>query len=209
VIAYFDENVGPPKYGFIEPAEFDDEIRALAQRVVDDPTLGIIFKSQFRKRSPTIRLAADPVLAAAMATGRVIDLYTGFHRNIVLPAEAALAADLTLSQIIGATAALESALTGTRSVLVNFNGVRTANDELYARGLVVFDSFESALGAVERYRSGDPQYRSLGDWSPFIHELEPFRDGRSSERLRNLLKALVGAPPAAEKRAVLLEAAHA
>jgi hypothetical protein len=188
VISYFDENVGPPKYGFIEPEEFDAEIRSLAQRVLDDPTLGIIFKSQFRKRSPTIRLADDPVLAAAIRTGRMVDLYTGVHRNIVLPAEAALASDLALSQIIGATAALESALAGTRCVLVNFNGVKTANDELYARGLVVFDSFESVMDAIARYRAGDARYAALGDWSSFLHELDPFRDGASAVRLRAVLE---------------------
>jgi hypothetical protein len=189
VISYFDENVGPHKYGFIEPAEFDDEIRALAQHVLDDPALAVIFKSQFRKRSPTVRLAADPVLAAAVRTGRMIDLYTGYHRNIVLPAEAALASDMALSQIIGATAALESALAGVRCVLVNFNGVRTANDELYARGQIVFDSFAGAMDAIDSYRAGDERYRALGDWNPFLHELDPFRDGQSAARVREVLEA--------------------
>jgi hypothetical protein len=209
VISYFDENVGPPKYGFIEPAEFDDEIRALAQRVLDDPTLAVIFKSQFRKRSPTIRLASDPILHAAVDTGRMIDLYTGRHRNIVLPAEAALASDIALSQIIGATAALESALAGTRCVLVNHNGVRTANDELYARGQVVFGSFEDALRAIERYRAGDAGYAALGDWSPFIRELDAFGDGRSAERLREVLEGIVcGCAPAPTAPRTLEQETH-
>jgi hypothetical protein len=151
----------------------------------------VVFKSQFRKRSPTVRLASDPLLDAAIATGRMIDLCEGSHRNIVLPAEAALASDMAISHVIGGTAAVESALAGTRCVLINFNGLKTANDELYARGFVVFDSIENALGAIEKFRAGDARYAALGDWSAFLHELDPFRDGRAAERLRETLEAIV------------------
>jgi hypothetical protein len=191
IVCYFDENVGPPKYGFIAPSDLDGEIRVLARRVLDDPGLGVVFKSQFRKRSPTVRLASDPLLDAAIATGRMIDLCEGSHRNIVLPAEAALASDMAISHVIGGTAAVESALAGTRCVLINFNGLKTANDELYARGFVVFDSIENALGAIEKFRAGDARYAALGDWSAFLHELDPFRDGRAAERLRETLEAIV------------------
>ena len=191
ILCYFDENVGPPKYGFLAPSDLDAEIRVLAQRVLDDATLGVIFKSQFRKRSPTVRLAADPLLDAAIATGRMIDLCEGSHRNIVLPAEAALASDIAVSHVIGGTAAVESALAGTRCVLINFNGLKTANDDLYARGLVVFDSLDAVLDAVSKFRTAEAGYLSLGDWSAFIHELDPYRDGRAAVRLRELLADMV------------------
>lgn len=191
VVCYFDENVGPPKYGFIAPSDLDGEIRLLARRVLDNPGLGVIFKSQFRKRSPTVRLASDPLLHAALATGRMIDLCEGSHRNIVLPAEAALASDMAISHLIGGTAAVESALAGTRCVLINFNELKTANDELYARGFVVFESLEDTLVAIEKFRSGDARYAALGDWSAFLHELDPFRDGRAADRLREALEAIV------------------
>ena len=209
VVCYFDENVGPPKYGFIAPDDLDREIRLLAQRVLDDANLGVIFKSQFRKRSPSVRLASDPLLAAAIATGRMIDLCEGHHRNIVLPAEAALASDIAVGHLIGGTAAVESALAGTRCVLVNFNGLKTANDELYARGQVVFESLDDAWAAIEKFRDGDARYRALGDWSAFLHEFDPFRDGRAAERLRDALEAIVcGRPIAAAPRAELAPEPH-
>lgn len=194
VICYFDENVGPPsKYGYMAQSELDDDIRVLARLVLDNGDLGVIFKSQFRKRSPTVRLPADRVLRDAVATGRLIELCVGTHRNIVFPAEAALASDLAIGHLIGATAALEAALAGSRCLLINLNGTRTANDDLYAQGQIVFDSLAEALRATAMFRSGDPAYRSLGDWSSFIHEIDPFRDGRAAGRLRALLITLLSA----------------
>jgi hypothetical protein len=194
VICYFDENVGPPsKYGFMAQSELDDELRELAQLVLDHHDVGVIFKSQFRKRSPTARLPADSVLRDAMATGRVIELCVGTHRNIVFPAEAALASDLAIGHLIGATAALEAALAGTRCLLINLNGTRTAHDEVYAKGRIVFHSLAEALRAATMLRAGDPAYRSLGDWSEFIHEFDPFRDGLAASRLRALLATLLSA----------------
>lgn len=194
-ICYFDENVGPPsKYGYMAQSELDDEIRVIARLVLDNRDVGVIFKSQFRKNSPTVRLPADSVLRDAVATGRVIELCAGTHRNIVFPAEAALASDLAIGHLIGATAALEAALAGTRCVLINLNGTRTANDELYANGQIVFDSLAEALRATTMFRAGDPAHRTLGDWSGFIHELDPFRDGLAAGRLRSLLTNLLSAP---------------
>ena len=194
VICYFDENVGPPSnYGFMAQSELDDEIRELARLVLDNHDVGVIFKSQFRKRSPTVRLPADPVLRDAIATGRVIELCVGTHRNIVFPAEAALASDLAIGHLVGATAALEAALAGTRCLLINLNGTRTAHDDLYAKGQIVFHLLAEALRATSMFRAGDPAYRSLGDWSGFIHELDPFRDGLAASRLRALLTTLLSA----------------
>ena len=192
IICYFDENVGPPsKYGFMAQSELDAEIRELAQLVLINHDVGVIFKSQFRKRSPTVRLPADPVLRDAMATGRVIELCVGTHRNIVFPAEAAFASDLAIGHLIGATAALEAALAGMRCLLINLNGTKTANDDLYARGQIVFRSLSEALQATTLFRAGHPAYLPLGDWNSFIHELDPFRDGQASVRLRALLMTLM------------------
>jgi hypothetical protein len=194
IICYFDENVGPPsKYGLMTQSEFDAEIRELVRFALNNDNVGVIFKSQFRKRSPTVRLPDDPELRDAIATGRVVDLCVGTHRNIVFPAEAALASDLAIGHLVGATAGLEAALAGTRCLLLNFNGVKTASDDLYARGQIVFSTLAEALRATTRFRAGDDDFRLLGDWSGLIHELDPFRDGLAAARLRTLLTSVLSA----------------
>ncbi|MBM3359077.1 MAG: hypothetical protein FJY54_15290 [Betaproteobacteria bacterium] len=198
VICYLDENVDPPKYGFMAPPDLEADIRELARLVLDNHDIGLVFKSQFRKHAPTVRLGSDRLLRDAVATGRVLDLYAGIHRNIIFPAEAALASDIAIGHPIGGTAALETALAGTRCLLVDDGRTRTANDELYARGKVVFPSLPEALAAIRRFRRHEADFRALGDWSSFIHEMDPFRDGMSSLRLRRLLQDLVQKSAAAE-----------
>jgi hypothetical protein len=114
-------------------------------------------------------------------------LHHGATRNIVFPAEAALSADITIGHTMGATASLEAALAGSRSILLNPYGFKSDNDLLYAQADIVYETMFDALKAVEGFRNGERKYAGLGDWTPIISSLDPFRDNRSSDRLKDLL----------------------
>jgi len=150
-----------------------------------------VVKTQFERNAPSRLFAADPVLAAARATGRYVELSAGTHRNNVFPVEAALAADLCVGHLIGATASLEAALGGVRSIMLNPLNLRTTTSDVYARADIVYSSMEAALEAIGAWRRGDPTRAALGDWSSIVRTFDPFGDGNASRRLRELLERAV------------------
>jgi hypothetical protein len=192
VLCYFDENVAADKYGFTERAEHEAHLATLAQAVLDDATLGVVFKSQFRRHSPTVQPHPRGSMLAALPTGRVVDLHAGTHRNIVLPAEAGLVADMAIGHAIGATAALEAVLAGRRAVLLDTPGLETASSHLYRGAHVLFPSLDAALDAIARYRRGEPGFGDVGDWSSILRQFDCHGDGRSAERLRALVESALG-----------------
>lgn len=190
VICYFDEGMQPNKYGVISPEDRRDELLALLRLVLDDPSIGLVVKTKYHWNSPSSFDALKPAVDQAMATGRYLELSRGAHRNIVLPAEAAMMADMTIGQAIGGTTALESALAGTRSILVNPYGTSNVNHCLYQQADILYPSMDSALKAIQAFREGSPDHQGLGDWSGIISQFDPYRDGQAARRMASYIRYL-------------------
>jgi hypothetical protein len=195
VICYFDESVQHDRYGLVGVEDHRRELTALLRLVLDSQDIGLIVKTQFERNAPGRLYADEPLLHHAASTGRYVELTRGRHRNDVLPAEAALASDLAIGHSVGATAALEAALAGTRAVLLNPYGMRLLHDGLYQEADVLYDSMESVLAAVRAFRSGEPARRALGDWTPILPRFDPYRDGAAAVRFRRILESAVGVRP--------------
>jgi hypothetical protein len=191
IICYFDESVQTDKYGLTSQDDHCAEILILLRLVLDDPSIGLVIKTQFLRNSPQNFDKIAGSLEAANATGRYIELAYGTNRNIIFPAEAALSADIAIDHAVGATAALEAALVGVRCILLNPYGMRGDNDILYKQADIVYPSLASALEAIHSFRKGTPGHEKLGDWVPIIDKFDPFRDGRAGHRLRHLLEQVV------------------
>ena len=187
ILCYFDENAFEGKYELVTRADLREEITALLNLVLTDSHLGLIMKSQFQRHSPRQLGQVASLRAAAEATGRYVELSHGSVRNIVFPAEAAMAADMVLGHAVGATAPLEAALAGIRAILLNPYGIKNENDALYARADIVYPSLKAALEAIGDYREGKPERAGLGDWSSILAHFDSFRDGQSGQRLKKLL----------------------
>jgi len=194
VICFFDETLTPGKYGLIHPSEHQAELDTLIRMVAEDPTIGLVVKTQYRRNSPSRLYPGHEQLNAIHDGGRYVEISHGVHRNTIFPAEAALASDIAIGHVIGATASLEAALAGRRSIMLNPYGFTGIHDEVYGRAEIVFGSVETALEAVRRYRAGDPSDEALGDWSPILDYFDPFQDGDSGLRMRRLLNELVVNP---------------
>lgn len=193
VIAYFDESVQDSRWGVVHRSEHLHDIEQLATAVLDDSTLGVIVKTQFARNTPERMSAASPVLREARATGRFVELCRGRHRNVVFPAEAALAADLTIGHAIGGTAIVESAVVGARSVIVNPYAWWGTWDAWYEDAGLVLPSVAAVLAALRSLRAGEPAAQRLGDWTPVLDRFVGIRDGRAPARLRRVVKgALAG-----------------
>jgi hypothetical protein len=191
IVTFFDENAFRGKYELVLREDLVDEIRAMLELVLGDPSFGLIVKSQFQRHSPIRFPELSELRATAASTGRYLELSHGTIRNTVLPAEAALAADVALGHAVGATAALESALTGTRTILLNPYGMKTENDRFYEQADIVYPSLEAALAAIREYRAGNPERAGLGDWSSILQHFDCFRDGQAGRRLKSLLEEAV------------------
>jgi hypothetical protein len=185
VLCYFDESVQKNRWGLVSESDHRAELAHLANLVLSDSRFALIVKSQFERNSPSRLFPNDPLFQRLMQTGRYEELRLGAHRNIVYPVEAALAADLTIGHLFGATAALEAAVAGCRAVLLNPFGLRTPHDHVYRNAPVVYPDISTVLTAYRNEVDGTPQAARVGDWTAIIDYFDPIRDGRAPERMRN------------------------
>lgn len=191
IACYFDESARSEKYGLISGDDHRAEVLGLIRLLLEDPSVGLVVKTQYLRHSPGRLGGMESPLARAQATGRYLELRHGVHRNIVLPAEAALVADLAIGHAAGGTASLEAALVGARSIILNPYGVTGHNDDIYAQADIVYASMAEALDAIRQYRAGAPDRRNLGDWSSILHHFDPYRDGKAGHRMREILERIL------------------
>ena len=194
VLAIFDETIShqSDKYGCVSVNEYLEEVRVVAKYVIDNPTVGVIRKVQFItsrdlvERSGVFQEYGDISL-------RWVELYrkSETNRNKILPAEAAIAADIAIGHVMGATAGLEAVLAGCRCILINPMGVRNDNLDLFLKGNIVYPDMEAALNAITAYRKGVSEQQDLGDWSEIIPYFDSYCDGESARRCRNEIEKAI------------------
>lgn len=195
ILTYFDENFGIGKYGFLHIDEHYEVLRLLLDQVNRDEAFGLIVKTQFMKNLPERLTDIISLRNRALASGRYVELYEGHHRNNILPMEAALASDMTIGHYVGATASLESATVGRRAVMVNSCRFKGMFGHVFERPHLLYTSWEKALEDIEKYRRGEKNYQDVGDWQPFIKQLEPFLDDKASQRIRKEIDIVMASVP--------------
>ncbi|VEN74488.1 conserved hypothetical protein [Candidatus Desulfarcum epimagneticum] len=210
ILAYFDENtVDDPRWyhghDFARKNYF-----FLLERVLRNENIGLVLKP---KAPATLRQRLGPVtdlLEETMDTGRCYLFEGGAVQGSYPPAAAALAADIAIHENLAAgTAGFESALSGAPTLLMDFEGF--PGSKLYELGVgrVVFKDWESVWDACRDYFFGKNNIEGFGDWSPIINDLDPFRDGRASERIGTYLKWLLdGFKAGLDRDTVMADAAE-
>lgn len=188
IVCYFDESVQHDRWGLVSKDDHLAELHVLAKAVLEDKSFGVVAKSQFMKNSPSQLYPDDALIQSAKATGRYLELMEGRHRNDIYPIEAALVADICISHKFGATAALEAAIAGVRTVLLDSYGSKTRWDAIYAQADIEHETIEQLMEALARYRSGSENDQALGDWMPILHHFDPYLDGRATYRLHEMMK---------------------
>ena len=165
-IAYFDESNQNNRWGLIHSEEYKQHIVDLAQKVVDDPTMGVLVKTQFNANVIDKKFKDIPIVKQAIDTGRMLDVFAGAKRNDVYPAQVALAADICINDMIGATAALEAVDAGKRCLLLNGYNYKTLHHEQYQKANIVYKDLGSALNAIDTHRKklANGLKSDLGDW---------------------------------------------
>ena len=194
LVAFFDENtfddprVGPGHQRAQREYEF------LLSRLLADSSLGLVLKP---KTPRTLRRRLGPVaqlLDRALATGRCHIFEEGTVQGSTPPVQAALAADVAIhASASAATAGVEAALAGVPTLLLDEDGWSGSPLYRLGPGRVVFQDWESLWDTLERHRVGTAEAPGFGDWSGWLAELDPFRDGRAAERMGEFLKTLLHA----------------
>ena len=110
--------------------------------------------------------------------------YTTLFRST----EAALIADLCIGHKFGATAALEAAISGVRTVLLDPQGTKTLWDDIYLQADIVYETIDSLMTEIIDYRKGNSINKTLGDWSRILHYFDPYHDGKAVERLHEIVE---------------------
>lgn len=182
----------------------------LLERLLDEPWLGLVLKP---KAPHTLRRRLGPVAALldrALATGRCVMFEGGRIQGSYPPAAAALAADVMVhGHLYGATAGVESALAGARTVLLDQEGWSVSPLCRLGVGRVVFKDWETLWTACREHWRRPDGIPGFGDWSSVLDELDPFRDGRAAERMGTYLQWLLeGFRAGGDREAVMADAAE-
>ena len=184
IVSYFDENICiPQKLALYNKSDHENDIERLASAVIEDNKLGIIIKTQFNYNSPIVLYPNNLIIQQALKTGRFMDISAGKFRNDIYPAQVALASDLCIGHSYGATASLEAAVYGVKSVLINHHNSTSKWDYLYNQNNIVFDSMKSLI----RIFINKSERNGIGDWSHIIHEFDYTQDFSAKEKLNNLI----------------------
>jgi len=188
ILCFFDENSNElwDIPGSNESAAKDYEY--LIKWLLRDPTLGLVLKPKkagtLFQRMPHL----SPLINQAVDTGRCLLLKSEGIIGNIYPAEAAMMSDLSIGKSFGGTAALEASLAGVRSVLLDDLVWRSHPFYEWGCGKVIFKDWETLRASVDAYRRSPEVHTELGDWSPGIEELDPFRDGQASLRMGDFIR---------------------
>jgi len=186
IIAYLDENSSKDRDGLISDSDTAGIYLELIGRVLRDPELGLVCKP---KKGKSLRQRLGPVselLAKAASTGRVVLL----EHIDTYPAEAGLVADLAIGELVGTTAALETRLAGTPTVLIDLMGLKEHPYYSWGKDRVVFDDWNTLFAKIASSRANPAANAAFGDWQPALSSLDPFRDGKAGLRMGSYIAAL-------------------
>ena len=160
--------------------------RGFLNWVLEDNTIGVVIKP---KKLKFLNMLTDllPLLDRAKATGRCILL----DNNIIqLPTDAAKIADLAVGTKVS-SAVIEAVLMGCRGI--HYSGSFPRWNEYYKLGYetLVFDNIDRMVDAIKRYKEDPASHQELGNWTPYLSLLDPFRDGRGGERMGTYMRWLL------------------
>ena len=189
ILAYFDESsVDDPRWNLGHKVT-QENYAFLLKKILDTPSLGLIFKpklySNLRKRLGDV----VPLLDRAEESGRCYILKESAHFGSHTPALAALASDSAIhGHLYAATAGVESALTGTPTLMLDREGCSKSPIYQLGEGRVVFKNWDGLWKACLDHWGHSDGRPGFGDWSPMLDDLDPFRDGRAAQRMGNYLE---------------------
>jgi hypothetical protein len=157
--------------------------RFFIQWLVDDPSLGILIKSKGKNWKSVQEGAMGGLVQEAMDSGRLFVIDKGAS-----PADAALLTDFSVG-ITSISAIAVAGLQGARVLFLDYEKMDQGKLKPYCifhslgpKRCVFYDP-ESLKEAVLGYFNDPESNPLLGDVSSILDQLDPFRDGKASQRI--------------------------
>lgn len=191
VIAYFDENSSNAPESLIPNRRSAQVYEALFDLVLTDPRVALLCSP----KRPVNLFARIPEVqdkaAAAVATGRC-RILGGSYTGTAYPCETALASDVSITLLLGGTTFLENQLAGVRTVSLDLEGLHDYAEYQTGKGTILFDSIDSLLSSVDRFRSDPAGFDDFGNrrMDTTIDRKDPYRDGQAHVRMGSYVQAL-------------------
>ncbi len=186
IISFFDQELWD-----IESIWNKEHIRMyqfLLELLIENKDLGLIIKPKkisSNEHFKTCYPGLKDLFLKALETKRLILL-----DKFSVPCEAAMASDLAIGMGVSSSPSLEAALLGIKSVTYDAEGV--GHHPMYEKGInnVIFSDIEAMKQSVRKCLDQTDDCH-VGDYSFVIDDVDPFRDGRSRERVGEYVCSLL------------------
>jgi hypothetical protein len=200
VVALYD-NVYGPKIHYSRRM-MTDFYTAFLDWLDEDPEIGLVIKSKKHRIIPSLPEVQARIIAAER-TERCVVLGRPYGRH---PSDAAHAADMAVGIGIS-SAVVEAAIAGYRGLHCDLPGAAAHPLSAPGHGRFVFRDLSALMSALKRYKAAPESEPILGDHSPVIDTLDPFRDGGAAGRMGSFLGELLAGLDAGLHRDAALERA--
>jgi hypothetical protein len=117
IISFFDESIQFDKWGLISYDSVKSEYEDLANFILLKKDYAVILKPQFMTNS--LDIFESSIINKAIETKRFIEVKKGRHRNIITPQQVGSISNISISNLIGGTAGIEAALSGSTVFFTN------------------------------------------------------------------------------------------
>ena len=178
IISFFDENTHSDKRYFPGHHTTCEDYGYLFKKLINNKDLGMIFKP---KKPHTLFQRLNPIkdlLNEAIASKRCFFYMS--HKSSLPPVLASIASDISISNCCySATAALESYLSGTPTLIIDRDYWQESILYKYGSGNIVFNSWDNLWSKIKFTKL----QKDIGNWNQFIKILDPYRDGKANERI--------------------------
>jgi len=170
-----------------------ENYRYALEALLENEWLGVIFKPKVARTLYERLGPVSELLDLAKSTGRCF-IYDETSRDLTTasPLLAGLSADLCIhGHLSSGTAALECALAGLPTLLVDREGVPNSKLRELPMGKVVFTNWSTAMDSAISYLTSPEVDSEFGSWEKLLTELDPYRDGMASMRIGSYLNSLI------------------
>ena len=192
IMAYFDENSIADDRWYYGHGPTRANYAFLLEKVLQDEFFAVVLKPKVPSSLKARLGQVGDLLMQAIETGRCFVFDVGGMHGAYPPAVAAQCADIAVhGHLFAATAAVESALTGIPTLIMDKEGWKRSLFYRLNKGKVVFEDWPQLWESCESYWDDPKKAPGLGDWSEVIDGIDPFRDGKAAERMATYMKWLL------------------
>ena len=189
IVFIIDENSGYDERWHTGHSLQKENYSFMIEKMLLTPWLGLIFKPKYAKTLRQ-RIGEDAwgLLEEAKKTGRChIYLESGRMSTNAPPLLGGLSADLCIHGHMG-NAALECSLNNIPTLIIDREGRPHHKFRELSDDKVVFYNWPDTADAAIEYLKDPLKNKDFGNWSHFVDQFDPFRDGKAAYRIGTFKK---------------------